>query len=121
MIEHLNFQSAAMLEAMSLFLKVVQFGSMSAAAKHAGLSPASVSRTIASLEENLGVQLFNRTSRKIILTDAGELFYEQVKPLLDAFEQITVAARSAQDEPEGLLRVHAHTSVGLHLITPCMH
>lgn len=110
-----------MLEAMSLFLKVVQFGSMSAAAKHAGLSPASVSRTIASLEENLGVQLFNRTSRKIILTDAGELFYEQVKPLLDAFEQITVAARSAQDEPEGLLRVHAHTSVGLHLITPCMH
>lgn len=110
-----------MLEVMTLFLKVVHFGSMSAAGKHAGLSPASVSRAIAALEAHLGVQLFNRTSRKMVLTDAGEAYYERLKPLLEELSQIEEFARNTQDEPEGLLRVHCHTSVGIHLVAPCMN
>jgi DNA-binding transcriptional LysR family regulator len=109
-----------MLEAMTLFLKVVHFGSMSAAGKHVGLSPASISRAIAALEHHLGVQLFNRTSRKIVLTQAGETYYERLKPLLEELAQMEALTRNTQDEPEGLLRVHAHTSVGIHLVTPCM-
>jgi len=107
-----------MLEAMNLFLKVVQSGSMSAAAREANLSPASVSRTIASLEETLGVQLFNRTSRKILLTDAGEEYYQRIKPLLEELREIEATTRERQEEPQGLLRVHAHTSVGIHLVAP---
>lgn len=107
-----------MFEAMHLFLKVVQLGSMSAASKEANFSPASVSRTIASLEESLGVQLFNRTSRKILLTDAGEAYYERIKPLLEELREIEASTRETQDEPEGLLRVHAHSSVGIHLVAP---
>ena len=109
-----------MLEAMTLFLKVVQLGSMSTAGKHVGLSPASISRAIASLESHLGVQLFNRTSRKIVLTDAGEIYYKKLKPLLEDLAQLEAFARNTQDEPEGLLRVHSHTSVGIHLVTPCI-
>jgi DNA-binding transcriptional LysR family regulator len=109
-----------MLEAMLLFLRVVQSGGMSAAGKEVNLSPASVSRTIAMLEERLGVQLFNRTSRKIVLTEAGETYYARVKPLLDELQQIESFTRDKQDEPKGQLRVHAHTSVGIHLVTPRM-
>lgn len=109
-----------MLEAMLLFLKVVQAGSMSAAGREANLSPASVSRTIAALEEHLGVQLFNRTSRKIVLTEAGESYHERIKPLLEEMQQIETLTRVKQDVPEGLLRVHAHSSVGLHLVAPRM-
>lgn len=107
-----------MLESMLLFQRVVQLGSMSAAGKEANLSPASVSRTIAALEEHLGAQLFNRTSRKIMLTDAGDAYYQRIKPLLEELKQIEAAAREVQDEPQGFLRVHAHTSVGIHLVTP---
>lgn len=109
-----------MLEAMLLFLKVVQLGSMSAAGKEADLSPASVSRNIVALEEHLGVQLFNRTSRKILLTDAGEAYYQRIKPLLDELKEIEASTRDTQDEPEGALRVHAHSSVGIHLVAPCI-
>lgn len=109
-----------MLEAMTLFLKVVRFGSMSGVGKHVGLSPASVSRAITSLEQHLGVQLFNRTSRQIVLTEAGQKYYERLKPLLEDLAQVEAFARNTQDEPEGVLRVHAHTSVGIHLVTPCM-
>lgn len=109
-----------MLESMLLFLKVVHLGSMSAAGKEMDLSPASVSRAIAALEAHLGVQLLNRTSRKIVLTDAGEAYYLRIKPLLDELHQIELSTREAHDEPEGMLRVHAHTSVGIHLVTPRM-
>jgi DNA-binding transcriptional LysR family regulator len=109
-----------MLEAMLLFLKVVQLGSMSSAGKESHLSPASVSRTIAALEAHLGVQLFNRTSRKIMLTDAGETYYQRIKPLLDELQDIETSTRLTQDEPDGLLRVHSHTSVGIHIVTPHM-
>lgn len=109
-----------MLDAMCLFLRVVQLGSMSAASKEADLSPASVSRTIASLEERLGVQLFNRTSRKIVLTVPGETYYARIKPLLEELKEAELLTRDQQEEPKGLLRVHAHTSVGIHLVTPRM-
>jgi len=109
-----------MLDAMSLFLKIVQLGSMSAAGREANLSPASVSRLIAGLEEHLGAQLFNRTSRKMLLTDAGEAYHRRIKPLLDELGQIEAATRQTQNEAQGSLRVHAHTSVGIHLVVPCL-
>lgn len=110
-----------MLDAMNLFLKVVQFGSMSTAGKHVGLSPASVSRAITALEQHLGIQLFNRTSRKIVLTDAGEVYYAKLQPLLEELEQIGESAKTTQDEPEGLLRVHSHSSVGINLVAPVLN
>ncbi len=107
-----------MFESILLFLKVIQFGSMSAAGREMNLSPASVSRIIVTLEGELGVQLFNRTSRKIVLTDAGERFLERVKPLMEEFQEARSAAKLTQDEPEGNLQVHSHTSVGVQLIGP---
>ena len=59
---------------MRIFVAVVQNGSLSSAGRQLGLSPASVSRHIGALEESLGCRLVNRTSRKLTLTEPGELY-----------------------------------------------
>lgn len=107
-----------MLNSIRLFLKVVQDGSLSAAGRTLNLSPASVSRHIAALEANLGIQLFNRTSRKIVLTDAGETYYQRIKPVVEEFQDVHNFARQMQDEAQGALRIHSRTSVGIQLIAP---
>lgn len=110
--------SDRMFNSIRLFLRVVQDGSLSAAGKSSNLSPASVSRRIAALEEELGIQLFNRTSRKVVLTDAGEAYYQRIKPVVEEFLDVQISARQMQDDAQGLLRIHSRTSVGIQLIAP---
>lgn len=107
-----------MLDSIRLFLKVVQYGSLTAGGRSQQLSPASVSRRIAALEASLGVQLFNRTSRQLALTDAGELYYQRIKGLMEEFNEIHESAREIQDSAAGVLRVHSRTAVGIRLIAP---
>ncbi len=110
--------SDRMFNSIRLFLRVVQDGSLSAAGKSFDLSPASVSRRIAALEADLGVQLFNRTSRKVVLTDAGETYYQRIKVVVEEFQDVQNSARQMQDDAQGLLRIHSRTSVGIQLIAP---
>jgi DNA-binding transcriptional LysR family regulator len=101
-----------------LFAKVVESGSLSAAGRKIGASPATVSRRLARLETRLGVRLLNRTTRKAILTDAGLQFHEDVLAILAAIETAEVRLAGRQSQPSGALRISAPTSFGRLHIAP---
>jgi DNA-binding transcriptional LysR family regulator len=106
------------LQAMELFVWSVRQGSFSGASRRAGLSPASVSRHIAQLEASLGVQLLNRTSRKLALTEAGQAYFERIKPALESIRGAKAAAGAFQATPSGTLRVHSRMMFGIRIIAP---
>jgi DNA-binding transcriptional LysR family regulator len=106
------------LEAMELFVSAVREGSLSAAARRAGLSPASVSRQVAALEASLNTQLLNRTSRTLALTDAGREYLARLEPILQNIAEAEAAASALQDTPRGTLRVHSRTMFGMRVVAP---
>src|SRR5580698_4073028 len=87
------------------FVRSAESGGFSAAARHLGWTPAAVSRNVAMLERNLGQRLFHRNTRRLTLTEAGELLLNTVKaPLGDV--QAAIAGVSTQGgEPSGVLKV----------------
>ena len=102
---------------MRIFVAVVQNGSLSSAGRQLGLSPASVSRHIGALEESLGCRLVNRTSRKLTLTEAGELYYAKVGEILTQIAEANDSVAQLQAQPRGTLRVHSRVLVGhLHVM-----
>src|SRR5690606_27300381 len=93
----------SVIEQMKIFAKVVHHKNMSMAAKELDLSTASVSRQIAGLEEKMGVQLLDRSSRKIMPTKAGEQFLAKSKLILESIEELKNDLTSSNTNPEGLL------------------
>ncbi len=106
------------LRAMELFVAAVRERSFSAAGRRAGLSPASVSRHIGTLEAELGVQLLNRTTRTLSLTEAGQAYFLRIEPVLQDVRDAGAAAGAFQTSPRGTLRVHSRVMFGLRVITP---
>jgi DNA-binding transcriptional LysR family regulator len=106
------------LQAMELFVGAVREGSFSAAGRRAGLSPASVARHVSMLEADLGVQLLNRTSRSLALTEAGQAYYARVQQILQDIQEADDAATALQSTPRGLLRVHSRMMFGMRVVTP---
>jgi DNA-binding transcriptional LysR family regulator len=106
------------LQAMELFASAVREGSLSAAGRRAGLSPASVSRQIAALEASLNVQLLNRTSRTLTLTDAGREYLTRLEPILQNIAEAEGAAAALQVTPRGTLRVHSRLMFGMRVVAP---
>ena len=101
---------------MAVFAKVVGAGSLSAAARELGLSPALVSRKLSALEARLGVRLINRTTRSLHLTDEGASYYEACSRLLAEVDEADAAVAVGRVEPQGLLRVALPASFGhLHV------
>lgn len=103
---------------MMVFSKVVQAGSLSAAARELGVSTAVVSRTLAGLEARLGVRLVNRTTRSLHLTDEGASYYETCQRILTEIEEADAAVSARRVEPQGLLRVALPASFGHNHIAP---
>jgi DNA-binding transcriptional LysR family regulator len=106
------------LMAMSVFAKAVELGSFSAAADSLQMSPQLVGKHVHVLEQNLGVRLLNRTTRRQSLTDVGRAFYERAKIILaevDAAENLVAETRAA---PTGCLKVNAPVSFGMHTLAP---
>jgi DNA-binding transcriptional LysR family regulator len=103
---------------LTTFVEVAQRGSLSAAAREEGITPAMVGRRIDQLEERLGVKLFKRSTRKVTLTPEGSTFYEDCHRLLgdlrSAEDALTVGAKSAS----GRLIATAPTSFGRKHIAP---
>ena len=101
----------------AVFVKVVQAGSFSAAARLTGLPTSTVSNRVARLERRLGATLLQRTTRRLHLTDAGDLYFQHASAglahLLDAEAAVTEAA----GEPRGLLRVTAPADIGDRLLS----
>jgi len=108
------------LRSMRLFVGVVQNGSLSAAGRQHGLSPASVSRHISALEENVGGRLLNRTSRKLTLTEAGEIYFQKVEHILAQIAEANDSVAQLQSVPRGTLRVHTRMLVGHQYIVPAL-
>src|SRR4051812_16699261 len=101
---------------MSVFARVVATGSLSAAARELGLSPAGVSRRVAALEARLGVRLINRTTRSLHLTDEGASYYENCTRLLSEIEEADATVSAGRVEPRGPLKVALPASFGhLHV------
>ena len=93
------------LDGIRTFALVVRAGSFAAAARLRGVAPSSVSRTVAMLEGEIGIRLFQRTTRRLALTEAGRSYHRRVVPLLDGLERAADAARDLGARPRGLLRV----------------
>jgi len=87
------------------FLRVVEAGGFTAAASALGLPTSSVSRSVAKLEEELGVVLLERTTRRVALTDVGRAYFERVREALAGLDEATAAALDAAREPQGLVRI----------------
>lgn len=105
------------LDGIEVFVKVVQSGSFSGAARLLGMPVTTVSGKVASLERRLGVTLLHRTTRKLSVTQAGETYFDHCVRALDQVNEAERSLFSAKTEPEGLLRVTAPPDIG-HLILP---
>ena len=88
-----------------LFAKVADFGSYTAAAKALGLQTSKLSRRIAALEDELGVRLINRTTRRLSLTEAGKTFHRHCLALLDEAQAAKDAMSQLLGSPQGLVRI----------------
>jgi DNA-binding transcriptional LysR family regulator len=106
------------LTAYTAFARAYELGSFSAVGRELGLTQSTVSKHIAGLEAELGVQLFARTTRKLNPTLEAERLYEGVQHLLDAADAIHSSVGSARAEPTGLLRITLPDSYGRAVVMP---
>ncbi|NKJ08958.1 DNA-binding transcriptional LysR family regulator [Rhizobium sp. SG741] len=99
------------------FVRTAEHGSFSEAARRMSLTPAAVSRNVAMLERNLGIRLFHRSTRKLVLTEAGESFRLAVSDSLDTI-QAAIGGAAVQGEPKGVLKVSLPPTLGVLHILP---
>ncbi|MGH1432061.1 MAG: LysR substrate-binding domain-containing protein [Neptuniibacter sp.] len=100
----------------SLFIQVVEHNSFTAAADKLGIQKSTISRRISQLEDDLGVRLIQRTTRKLSLTDEGQDLFERCQPLLDELTNATDHVTSKQSEPKGRLRITMPPEMGLFIM-----
>lgn len=99
-----------------IFKNVADAGGFSAAATHLGLPKSSVSQKVSALEQELGVRLLHRTTRRVSLTEEGERVYESASRIAAETAEVTAFVHDAHEEPSGLLRMTAPPDFGAFLI-----
>jgi DNA-binding transcriptional LysR family regulator len=102
------------------FVRSAETGSFSAAARRLALTPAAVSRNVALLERNLGVRLFQRSTRKLTLTEAGERFLVEIGGNLDALQAAIASVSTDRGEPAGVLKVSMAPTFGITYVMPLL-
>lgn len=100
------------------FIEVVNRATMAGAARHLRITPAAVSKHILSLENELGIQLLQRSTRRICLTQEGILYFEHAKKIIDAYQQAEAAVSYSKEEPEGLLKIVCGPQIGNLYVLP---
>jgi len=105
-------------ESLEIFVRVVEKGSFSAAARALDLTPSAVSKQINRLENGLGARLFNRTTRSLRLTEVGTAFHERVRRILGDLAEAEEAVANLGGEARGLLRLNVPNAFALHHIAP---
>lgn len=108
------------LDWLRMFIEVARRGSFTAVARERDVEPSSVSRVIAGLEERLGMRLFQRTTRKLALTEAGALYLSRMAPLLDEFERAGEEALAATRGAAGTLRLTTSVAFGQMKLVPLL-
>lgn len=108
------------LSALKMFVAVAQRGSFAAVAREYDADPSTVSRTIANLEEELGLRLFQRTTRMVSLTESGEVYRSHIEPLLEDIEIALDEAHAVGALPKGTVRITASMAFGQFCLTPLL-
>ncbi len=102
------------------FIEVVRRGSFSSVARDHNTSPSSVSRSIAALEEELGVRLLQRSTRRLELTEAGVLYIDRIEASVEKIEQAGLNVAELSGIPQGTLRVTAPVDFGQIAVAPLL-
>lgn len=105
---------------MAIFVKVVETGSFSEAARQLGASPSSVSRSISRLEKALATRLLQRTTRKLRLSEGGEEVFKRCQEMVSAARSVMEISGQYTHEAEGLVRVSVPKAVGRFVVHPHM-
>jgi len=102
------------------FARAASLGSFTAAARSLSVSPSAVSKTIQRLEQQLGLRLFTRTTRSLVLTPEGRDLHQRALALLRAADEVVQSAVAARAEPSGTLKVAAPLPIGTRLLAPAL-
>jgi DNA-binding transcriptional LysR family regulator len=108
------------IQKMRLFVRVAESGGFTAAASRLDIAIGAASRAVSELEQHLRTRLLNRTTRRVVLTEAGERYLHRCYQILDSLEQAEAEASNAHVLPSGRLRVHATASFGQHYVMPAI-
>ena len=108
------------LDGMVVFANIVDHGGVTAAARALKLPKSNVSRRLAQLEDRLGVRLLERTTRKIHLTEIGEIYFRHCRRIVEEVEHADLSIARSLEVPRGTLRISTSVTVGQHLIAPLL-
>ena len=103
---------------MEAFVRVVESGGFTEAARRAGVSKSAISKQVSSLEQRLGARLLDRTTRRVTPTEIGLAYYDRATRALAEAEEADAAAMALQEEPRGELRLTAPHTFGLRILIP---
>src|SRR5690554_1686168 len=103
---------------MRVFVRAASAGSLSAAARHSGMSPAMATKHVNALEARLGVKLFHRTTRRLSLTEPGSDYLEACQRILADIDEAEAAVASQRIKATGLLRMNVPLSFGMRYVAP---
>lgn len=106
------------IEGIRIFVRVVEAGSFSRAARDLGVTQPTVTRHIAALERRLGVRLLNRNTRRLSVTEPGSSYFEHGKALLELFEKTERLAGGRQAQVQGRIRIGTSVAFGRRIVTP---
>jgi DNA-binding transcriptional LysR family regulator len=109
------------LECDRMFVAVMEAGSFVAAAARLGTSSGQASKLVARLEAELGARLLNRTTRAVSPTEAGQAYYDRLRPLLEEFGALDLSIRNVAQTPKGRLRLTAPVTFGSLELTPALN
>ncbi|WP_299359813.1 LysR family transcriptional regulator [uncultured Paracoccus sp.] len=109
------------LESHRMFIAVLEARSFTGAADRLGTSSGQASKLVSRLEAELGVRLFDRTTRSVAPTEAGQAYYERLRPIIEEFDNLDLAIRDSSQRPRGRLRLTAPLTFGGLELTPVLN
>lgn len=106
--------------ALEAFVRSIELGGFSPAARELGLSPSAVSKLVNRMEHALGVKLLHRTTRKLVASDEGQLFLARARRILGEFEDAETELGRARERPRGRVRMHVGVGFAIHQFVPAL-